>query len=71
MLFLRGSPRPAARAVKAAVCVFIGAKRRALTEEAGGWAQHFRRKGKEDKANLKKHPPDGIAESAFLVWISV
>jgi len=46
MLFLRGSPRPAARAVKAAVCAFIGAKRRALTEEAGGRAQSLRRKGR-------------------------
>jgi len=31
-----GGKRLAVRAVKAAMCAFIGAKRRALTGEAGG-----------------------------------
>jgi hypothetical protein len=41
-----GGWRPAVRAVKGAGFAFIGAKRRPLTEEAGGWAQSFRRKGR-------------------------
>jgi len=50
--FLRDSPRQAARAVKAAVFAFIGAKRRALTEEAGGLAQPLSRKALRRKARL-------------------
>ncbi|MGH9829397.1 MAG: hypothetical protein ACREDR_39775, partial [Blastocatellia bacterium] len=37
--------RSAVRAVKAALLAFIGAKRRALTEKAGGGAQPFGGKG--------------------------
>jgi hypothetical protein len=50
--FLRGSPRQAARAVKAAVFAFIGAKRRALTEEASGLAQPLSRKALRRKSRL-------------------
>src|SRR5207245_9471198 len=41
--------RFAACAVKAAQFAFIGAKRRALTEEAGGEAQSFGRKGRKGR----------------------
>ena len=41
--------RLAVRAVKAAECAFIGAKRRALTEEGAGEAQSFGGKGRRRK----------------------
>ena len=49
MPFLAGPPRSAVRAVKAAQFAFTGAERTALTEEAGGGAQHFGGKGRKKK----------------------
>jgi hypothetical protein len=46
MPFLAGPRRLATRAVKGAVCAFIGAQRRPLTGEAGGLGAGFGRKGR-------------------------
>ena len=48
MPFPAGGRRQAVGAVKAAFSAFIGAKRRALTEEAGGPGAGLGRKGKKD-----------------------
>jgi hypothetical protein len=56
MSFLRGSRRCGARAVKAAVFAFTGAKRTALTGAVGGAAQSFGGNGfcqKEEKASVE------------------
>jgi hypothetical protein len=56
MPFLRDSRRCGARAVKAAVFAFTGAKRMALTGAAGGAAQSLGRKGfcqKEEKTSVE------------------
>jgi hypothetical protein len=48
---LRGGPqRFAARAVKAALFAFTGAERTALTEEAGGKAHSYGRKGERGES---------------------
>jgi len=48
--FLEGKQRLAARAVNGALLAFIGAKRRPLTEEAGGLGAGFGKEGQNPKA---------------------
>ena len=53
-----GTRRFAARAVKAAQFAFTGAERTALTEEAGGKAHSYGRKGKQEKGQFRWEPTD-------------
>jgi len=55
MPFLEVPRRLAVRAVKAAGFAFMGAKRTALTEEAGGLGAGFGRKGSEENDGCAAH----------------
>ncbi len=52
MPFLAGGKRLAVRAVKPALCAFIGAKRRGLTEKADGLGAAFRQEGLREMGQL-------------------